>query len=78
MPSAAASERGSKVAEAILESHRRDNGGAWPQTVSVSHITHSCHILAIYSFYSCILSPVSLNPDLSLSPSMKFSTILAL
>ena len=35
MPSAAALQRGTAVAEAILESHRKANAGAWPETVSV-------------------------------------------
>ena len=36
MPSQAALERGTAVAAAILEAHRKANAGAWPETVSVS------------------------------------------
>lgn len=36
MPSPAASERGAAVAEAILDSHRKANEGAWPETIAVS------------------------------------------
>ena len=35
MPSAAALQRGAAIAEAILDSHRTANAGAWPETVSV-------------------------------------------
>jgi magnesium chelatase subunit H len=36
MPSAAALERGSEAAQLIVESHRRQNGGAFPETVAVN------------------------------------------
>ena len=36
MPSSAAAERGTAVAEAILDSHKKANGGDWPETVAVS------------------------------------------
>ena len=36
MPSAAALERGSEAARLIVESHRRQNGGAFPETVAVN------------------------------------------
>jgi hypothetical protein len=35
MPSAAALQRGSEVAAAILAAHRNANSGAWPETVAV-------------------------------------------
>ena len=36
MPSAAALERGSEAARLIVESHRAQNGGAYPETVAVN------------------------------------------
>ena len=36
MPSAAAMARGAAAAAAILEAHRAQNGGAWPETVAVN------------------------------------------
>jgi len=36
MPSPAAMQRGVALAEAILDQHRRENGGAYPETVSVN------------------------------------------
>ena len=36
MPSAAALERGSEAARLIVESHRKQNGGAFPETVAVN------------------------------------------
>ena len=36
MPSAAALERGSEAGRLIVESHRKQNGGAFPETVAVN------------------------------------------
>ena len=36
MPSAAALERGSEAGRLIVESHRAQNGGAFPETVAVN------------------------------------------
>ena len=36
MPSAAALERGSEAARLIVESHRKQSGGAYPETVAVN------------------------------------------